>query len=503
MKLLKVLIKMMNKKLSLLALSVILSLSLGGCTLLHTDYARTAQMPSVDSYKHAKEFIGPLLSEKFWQDFKDEKLNSLIEDAFKANIDLRVAAKNVEKARYALDYSKTDRIPTLSASLGSTAKRALDYHDSTHKSSSGSFSLSYQTDLFGKVEAEVESSYENFRATAYDYWAMRLTVIQSVSEAYWQYAYAKEAVMLGEHDLEDSKKRLELVEGRYNAGSISEVDLTTARINHLQVVETLHSRLMAQDKARAALATLLGTTADKDFATADLGYAAIPKFSLDIPAKLFARRPDLMEYEALARKAYADYNQAKMAFFPDITLSAGITTGSSSTLANFLANPVGALGAAVTLPFLNFTKLESQRKQAYTDIEIADLNFVSAYIKAVQEVFDSVAAIKYYRVQVDTTYKELQLSKRNYEQYFERYKSGLEQLSDFIDAADTLRSAAIAYLQAKRDNLNATMELMISLGGDTEQAIAEEDKRQQEQNTGTATGALAVSASRAAASGRN
>ena len=34
-------------------------------------------------------------------------------------------------------------------------------------------------------------------------------------------------------------------------------------------------------------------------------------------------------------------------------------------------------------------------------------------------------------------------------------------------------------------------------------AIAEEDKRQQEQNTGTATGALAVSASRAAASGRN
>lgn len=41
---------------------------------------------------------------------------------------------------------------------------------------------------------------------------MRLTVIETTAKAYWQYAYAKEAVKLGEDDLNDSKVRLDLVD---------------------------------------------------------------------------------------------------------------------------------------------------------------------------------------------------------------------------------------------------------------------------------------------------
>lgn len=130
-----------------------------------------------------------------------------------------------------IDLTATNNHPTANAQLGAETKRALDYHDSNHKSSQGSFSLSYQLDLFGKLKAQNEAALEQYHASAYDYLTMRLTVIEIAAKAYWQYAYAKEAVKLGEDDLNDSKVRLDLVDKKYQAGAADSLDLDDARIN--------------------------------------------------------------------------------------------------------------------------------------------------------------------------------------------------------------------------------------------------------------------------------
>ena len=116
--------------------------------------------------------------------------------------------------------------------------------------------------------------------TFYDYLSMRLTVIETTAKAYWQYAYAKEAVKLGEDDLNDSKVRLDLVDRKYQAGAADSLDLDDARINHLKVQSTLDSRRAALEKAKTALNTVLGITADKNVDVAFLDEAKVPDFSL-------------------------------------------------------------------------------------------------------------------------------------------------------------------------------------------------------------------------------
>lgn len=459
---------MMIKKLAV----AVMAMNLCACTAFFNEY-REPDFPVVSSYKEASLFTGDVISKDYWKKFKDEKLNAVMEEALKNNFDLKISYVSVQKALLSVDLTHTDRHPTASAQLGSSTKRALDYHDKWHKSSSGSFSLSYQLDLFGKLKAADEAALENYKATAYDYLSMRLTVIQTTAFAYWDYAYRRELYQIGLQDLKDSDVRLELVNNKYHAGAADRLDLDEAKINHLKVLRTLDSRKAEYEKAKSALAVLLGKTPDAEFDVASLDESVLPKFSLDVPSKLLSRRPDLMEDEALLRKSYAKSNEAKMAFFPDIKLSASASSGDSNSLLRFLQNPVGALGAAITFPFLNFNKLSIENEQSLKDVDIATLRFVSDYINAVKEVYDDIENIRYYRNNLKNYKESYELSVNNYERYRVRYASGLVSISDFLNAADTMRNAKANYLEARLYNLRTTLSLMTALGGDNDGTLDE------------------------------
>lgn len=137
------------KKLAL----VVMSLSLCSCSLMFTEY-KTPEFPTVSSYKEAFEFTGNELNSAYYQEFSDARLTDVVNRALEHNYDLKTSYVNLEKAMLNIDLTATNNHPTANAQLGADTKRALDYHDASHKSSQGSFSLSYQLDLFGKLKAQ-------------------------------------------------------------------------------------------------------------------------------------------------------------------------------------------------------------------------------------------------------------------------------------------------------------------------------------------------------------
>ena len=449
-----------------------LALTLSGCTLFYTDY-KEPEFPKVASFKDAQKFLGEAICDDYFKAFNDSNLTKAIEIALKQNYDIKKAFVNVKKALLNVDIVATDKHPSMEANLGAQTKRALDHHDKSVKTSSSNFAISYQADLFGKINAQDESAKTAFEATAYDYKAMRLTIIEATAKAYWQYAYAKEAVKIGEDDLKDSFTRLNLVNQKFQAGAANSLDVDDAHINHLKVQAQLDIRRANFAKAKTALNTMLGFTADTDITVSALDDASIPEFSTDVPLKLLKRRPDLLKDEALLKQAYADYNLAKVSFFPDFTLKAAITGGDTNTFANFFANPIGALGATATMPFLNFNELSLRKNKAYKDIEWYELNFVSDYINAVAEVYDEITNVDLYQKSLMTYKHSYELAVRNYARYEQRYQSGLVSLTDFLSSADTMRNAKIIYLEAKLNNLNTTITLMTALGGDNTKDLTE------------------------------
>ena len=292
-----------------------------------------------------------------------------------------------------------------------------------------------------------------------------MSVIENTSKAYWKYAYCKQALKIAEDERKDSKQRLSIVLNRFNAGAADATDADTARISDLKSEHELDEAVSSLKQARTALNTLLGQGADKEVDVNLPKDANVPSFSLEIPSSLLSRRPDLKAYEQRARAALADTDESFSSFFPQFTLTAGLSSGSVSSFAAFFSNPLAALGAAVTLPFVNFHRLSIERENALNDYEIAQLDFVAAYIKAVQEVYDSVTLITAAKKALDNSRAQLKLATTNYDRYLARYRQGLSQLSDLLDAADNRRSAELGEAEAVRALLSAEATLMAATGG--------------------------------------
>lgn len=461
-------------RLSVLSCALLLSLGMmgaTGCNTMLTDYERP-QLEAVSAYQHTDGWQNisaegaQAVYARYWEKFGDDRLNALTEQALLQNLDLQSAYLNVQTAQAQLGQIATNLHPSADASVSAQSNKDLT-SGASNRSSGSSLNLSYEADLFGRLSAQRRSAFEDLKASAFDYWAMRLSVVASLSQAYWQYAYAREAYALGEADLKDSQRRLELVQARYNAGAADGLELDLARVNHLSVQDTLEQRRHDMYAAKNALTTLLGLTADKEVTVASLDTAHIPELPLVLPAELLSRRPDLMAAEARLRSALASQDEARLSFYPRFNLTAGLSAGDSVSIGRFLSDPIGALGAAITLPFLNYNELKYQEEAAMYATDQAKVNFVSAYITAVQEVSDAIDSVNYYQTAVKTYTTRYNLSLQNYQRYEARYRYGSCSLTDFLDAADTLRQASAALLAAKRDNLISLMDVMTAAGGDT------------------------------------
>lgn len=440
------------------------------------------------------------LDPSFYKKYRDPKLDAVIEKALAVNYDIRSAYINLKKAEVNLSLTSANMHPTVNASLSSSSRKDLSSGDSpTSKSSSANLGISYELDLFGRLDAAERASWQQFKASAYDYKAMRLTVVQKASQYYWNYAYAKEALSIAKEQLASSQSRLALIKSKMENGAADRLEYDKAMVNNLNVEQSVYQSSYELTAAHNALTTLLGLNPDTDVDSMvkdmSLETTRNPYVDVALPATLLQNRPDLMAYEARLRSAYASIDEADANFYPSFNLSGSVTTGNGEGLTKFFTDPIGALGAAITLPFFNYNELSLKKDSALLDRDKAKLDFVDGYIKAVTEVADALNSMSYQEQLIKSARMEYTLTKSNYAGYEERYRYGSASLSDMLDAADSLNSAQVKLLGCKRDLLNASMSLMIALGGGSfndDSATAKITPN--ESNTGTVTPVSAAKA---------
>ncbi len=451
-------------KAKLVAWALASSLLCSSCSLMLSAY-EAPKVPQMAAFEQSNAFSLGAVDKDFYQNFHDPNLTAVIEKALEHNTDMAQSYLNVLNAAYQLGLSRTSLLPDVSAEASANLSKDMSGSSSSVRSSSSSLGLSYEVDLFSRLEAQRGAALESFRASGYDYLAMYLSVINSAAKAYWQLSYAKEALDLGTSELEDAKRRLEIIKARFEAGAADGLEYDTAKVDYLSVEQTYQSRVNSFANAKTALAYLLGTTPDDLIAAGALDDSMLPDVPASVPLELLQRRPDLKAYEARLRQAYYEADEAKLAYYPSITLSAGLSMGDAGSFGRFLSDPLGTLGALITFPFLNYADLYYEERSALTERESARLDFVDGYLSAVKEVSDAMEEVLYYKKLTVTTGQSYELARSNYRRYENRYRQGFSSLSDYLDAADALRSSAIAYLDAKRGQLTASMNLYACLGG--------------------------------------
>lgn len=467
-------------KVALLLSSVLLT----SCSLMETEYQEQLKAPA--SYGSINNEVSAIakgeraltgeseqsnLEYDFYKGFGDDKLTMMIETVLANNYELITAYNNLRSAELALELTNTNYHPDASASLGASATKDLSQSSKTMKGSNSSLSLSYELDLFGRLSAQSRASYERFKASAYDYQAMRLTIIERTAEYYWNYVYAIENLKLAKEQLATSQKRLELISEMLKQGAADGLEYDQAMVNHKINEQAVYNAAYSLTSARNALNALASrfteVDAEKDIKADALYSAAKVKVATVIPSALLKQRPDLRSYESKLRATYADTDEATSNFYPQFNISARLNSADSTSLTRFFTDPVGALGAVITFPFLNFNQLSIQREGTLVKKDQARLDFANGFITAVKEVSDRINELSNQDLLFSSYKQELELTERNYQRIEERYRLGGASLSELLDAADSLRSAKNKNLMAHKDLLIASIKLMTAVGGGT------------------------------------
>jgi outer membrane protein TolC len=278
-------------------------------------------------------------------------------------------------------------------------------------------------------------------------------------------AFLNQRIAAGEQSLDRLQRTLALVQGQFNAGAVSRLEVREAEQN-LESQHAAQSQLVQQRvEARNALTVLLdGQPWSESDELQSLNDAHSPEIQAGLPAELLARRPDLRAAELRLREALANIHVTLTSYYPAISLT-GSVGGTSTALGDVLANPVATLGAGLALPFLHWNEMKLNAEISGTGYEIAASDFRKALYTAFTDVDNALSARVELTKQLDSQQKSFDAAVDVERLYEVRYRSGATPLRLWLDAQETRRSAELSLAEARLSQLQNDALLFQALGG--------------------------------------
>ncbi len=460
------------------------------CMSLAPDYQQPP-LPVQDTMEHAKssaalspdqeaavridERNGPM----HWQEFIAEpRLRELIHQALDNNRDLRVATLAIEKARAQYGIERAALFPSVAATGAASRSRTADDLTTAGRGNIGSqytaqlgFS-SYEIDFFGRVRNLNEAALQEFLRTGESRRSVQLSLIAETASAWLTLDADARRLMLARETLRTRKEALILTERSHELGAANGLTLAQTRttVDSARVDVGTYTSQLARD--RNALALLVGDAVHESLLPASVAaavpaepppltagprrserlasvQAALPEPATsllsvpqDLPSSVLLHRPDVQAAEYTLRGAYASIGAARAAFFPSITLTSSVGTGSTSLSGLFdSGNGTWSFVPQIRLPIFDAGLNRANLRVS----EVARDTAVAQYEKAVQtafrEVSDALAdratlgeRIDAQRSLVESTRQALDLSDA-------RYRLGADDYLSVLDAQRSLYAA--------------------------------------------------------------
>jgi multidrug efflux system outer membrane protein len=450
--------------------------ALAGCASMAPRLERPAA-PVAPVFPYAAPgAAGPQASEIEWQRFfADPRLKRLIEIALQNNRDLRVAVLNIEQARAQYQVRRADELPTIGAGVSATLQpsgpgRTGDLY------TAGVTVTSYELDLFGRVRSLSDAALAAYFGTEEGRKAAQITLISAVATTYLALLADDELLAVTRQTLVTREESLKLTKLKFDAGAASELDyrqaeslLEAARVTLAQLV-----RQRALDEN--ALVLLIGQPLPADLPRG-LGVTVqqvIPDLPAGLPSEVLARRPDVRLAEQQLIAANANIGAARAAFFPRISLTAGL--GSASTELSGLLKS-GSFGLSLA-PQLLMPIFDAGRNQANLEVSTVNRDIaVAQYEKAIQtafrEVSDSLAGRATLDEQVRAQAAQMNAETIRFKLADLRYRSGVSSYLDVLDAQRALFATQQALVQVQAARVQNLVTLYKVLGGGWSEQVPE------------------------------
>lgn len=485
---------------------IFFALTLTACEV-GPDYMRSTALVS-PSYKEAKgkTIIGKINKKnpnwkvahpqdtidrgRWWEIFGDKRLNRLEERLMIANQNIISAYYNYKQACNLIGEAAASFFPTLTATASATRQKQVTgaqgsfVNATSTTGASGTsttgiaasskspyftvhsliFNASWEPDIWGSVQRNVEANVEATQSSAALLAATQLTSQASLAQFYFQLRTLDLDQRILDNTVIAYKKSLQITQNRYAAGVVTKGDVLQALTQLESAQANAINNKINRGTFEHAIAVLIGVPPGS-FSLPFIPLAATPPaVPLKIPSALLERRPDVAQAERLMAQANAQIGVAISAYFPTLTLS-----GTASLVGKGLSLSFPGFGWSYG-PQLMATLLDGGLRTATvgaarTHYFATVASYRQTVLTALQDVEDNLVSLRVLNEEAPVLRLAASNANKALQIVMNEYKAGTVLYSDVIIAQTTYYNAEKTAADLNGQSMVAAVNLVRALGG--------------------------------------
>ena len=452
---------------------VVAAAVLAGCTI-GPDYKRPSVAEPPTFRGQATAEATSLADAPWWEVFQDPVLKALIQEALRNNYDVGIAAARVQEARANLGVARSDYFPSLD--YGITAGRGKvtpgiagpgGPSPTANNFYSASMTMSWELDIWGRIRRSNESARALLFATEDARRAVWLTLVSDLAQAYFQLLELDVQLQIARNSTNAYQRTYDLFLDRLNLGVASKLETSRAlgALGDAQAtIPQLESSIVAKENQ---ISILLGKAPGPiDRGNPMYAQPVAPTVPAGLPSTLLERRPDLRQAEDVLVSANARIGVAKAEFFPKLSLTALFGTASPevSALTGGSAT-IWAVAGMISGPLFNAGRTLGTYRAAIAQWEQARLSYEQTVLGALREVSDALTTLSKLKEAEAAQDMAVQALAEAVEHAMDRYRQGLANYFEVLEAQQQLYPAQNALAQIRLNRLLAYAQLYRALGG--------------------------------------
>lgn len=351
----------------------------------------------------------------WWTAFNDPVLNSLVETAYRQNLDLRTAGMRVLEARALRNIACGNLFAQVQQGFGSYSRNQISKNEANIPDIPGfqrifdmwefGLNVSWEIDFWGRFRRAIESANADVDASIENYDDVLVLLIGEVATAYVEIRTFQARIQFAESNIAIQSLLAKRAEDRFKRGAASKLDLAQMRSN-LTDTQAFRERLeIGLRQSNNRLCVLLGIPT-RDL-VAEMGAAPIPQappeLAVGIPADLLRRRPDVRRAERQVASQSARIGIATSDLYPHFIVFGNIGYSAEHLYQLFNTNSqFGTIAPSFQWDILNYGRLLNKIRFEDARFQKEVLNYQSTVLKAGKEVEDGLIA--YIRSQIQVRY---------------------------------------------------------------------------------------------------
>ena len=457
--------------------------ALSGCTVGPNYHPQSSEALGVPAQWSVPARAEPGQIDRWWRNFRDPVLDSLIARASAENLDLVQAVAPLQQAREALVVSRSALLPSLSGSGGYSRSETLRGGGQTVTLPDGSvintgagggtsnFSLgldaSYQADLFGGVRRSVQSSRAQYEAAGYQQAATLLSVQSEVATNYVLARAYQAQLDNARQSLAIQDDNLEIAQWRVQAGLVSSLDVEQARASRAQTAAAIPQIEQQYNGTVSRIGVLTGRApgAVKPELQAPQPIPTGPAtLSIGIPVDVLRQRPDVRAAERTLASAVAQIGVNQAQLYPSLSISGSLDTR-AITAGSLFDTITGNLFAGLAQTIFSGGRLRAQVRASRAAADAAFASYKQTVLLALEDVETASVALETARRREREFGIAFEASNNSALLARSQYRAGLTDFNTLNTQEATLVSARNGLVQARSDKATALVALYVALGG--------------------------------------